>query len=110
MEQLKQIFVEYWPTMLEYAMMFIAYFLVFLYKSKIANTKDNLTLLFKDKVKRISDENTTLRTDINAELLEAKAKYAAAVNKIESLEAGLARANAVINILVEDSEVNKNDE
>lgn len=77
---------ENWQTIVEYLLMFVAYFLVFLYKNKVNITKDNLTVAFKENMSVISKTDKTLREDIHKELEESKLKYNEAVSKISSLE------------------------
>ena len=100
MEELKQIIITHWPTIVQYALMFVAYFLVFLYKNKITNTKTNLTTLFKDTVAHLSETETSLRNDISAQLKLSKAKYQAAVDEIADLKVRMETQEKVIKALI----------
>lgn len=100
MEELKTLVVENWPMLAEYAAMFIAYFLVFLFRNKVAGTEQNLNLAFKEfRAKFVENE-----VNSKAELAASKAQYAAAVEKIEKLEARVKTLNDTIFILLDDSE------
>ena len=116
MEEFKQFCITNWPTILEYTLMFLAYFLVFLYRGKVSGTRRDLTLLFKEKSAIITKTDTDLRKDVHdveekmkRELVEAKERYNAAVDKIARLEKNLIRLEQVILLLVDDPEV-ENDE
>lgn len=100
MEELKQIIITHWPTIVQYALMFVAYFLVFLYKSKVNNTKTNLTTLFKDTVAHLSKTETGLREDIAVQLELSKAKYQAAVDEIADLKARIETQEKAIDALI----------
>ena len=97
MEELKQIIITYWPTIVQYVLMFVAYFLVFLYKS---NTKTNLTTLFKDTVTHLSKTETSLRDDISVQLELSKAKYQAAVDEIADLKTRIETQERAIDALI----------
>ena len=115
MAHVKQ-FIDYvqqnWPMILEYMLMFIAYFLVFLYRSKVKTTKRDLTVLFQDKAKEVVNTDKILRDDMNAtrgimekELAEAKHKYEEAINKISGLESRLCKTEKAFIAMLYDSEV-----
>lgn len=93
MEELKQIIVEHWSTIVEYAMLLVSYFLVFLYKSIVNKTKTTLTLLFKTNTKQMQEE-----------LTQSKANYDTAVSKISNLEVQLEKQQRIINALIGDSD------
>lgn len=107
MEQFKSFVIENWPTILEYVFMFIAYFLIMLYRSKVGTTKRDLSILFKEKTQEITERDKALRTDIDTsqnnmqkELEESKAAYQAAVNKIRTLERNTEKLTEIIAILI----------
>lgn len=97
MEELMMYVTQDWETLLEYAAMFVAYFLVFLFRRKVTGTEQNLNLAFKEfRAKFVENE-----TNSKAELAASKAQYAAAVDKIEVLEKQVVRLNETILILLE---------
>ena len=53
MEEFKQYIVQNWPTIVEYAIMVVAYFLFFLYRSKVSGTRRDLTVMFKEKAQEV---------------------------------------------------------
>lgn len=91
MEELKQIMIQYWPTIVEYAMLGVSYFLVFLYRSIVVNTKDSLTTLFKDNA-----------AQMKAKLAESKADYDAAISQVSDLKARLEKQERIIKALIGD--------
>lgn len=101
MEELKQIIFTHWSTILEYICMFVAYFLVFLYRNKVHTTKDNLMTIFKENMQTLKTADADLRKTIRTELDLSKKKYNDAVKKIERLERDLANTRKTIEILLE---------
>lgn len=123
MEEFKQYIVQNWPTIVEYAIMVVAYFLFFLYRSKVSGTRRDLTVMFKEKAQEVTNTDLKLREDVGqtrqimaTELTEAKAQYKAAVDEIADLKARLNRAEkALVEIItetevVDDGEQNTNEE
>lgn len=53
MEEFKSYIVQNWPTIVEYAIMVVAYFLFFLYKAKVSGTRRDLTVMFKEKAQEV---------------------------------------------------------
>ena len=94
MEELKELIVNNWSTILEYALMFVAYFLVFLYKSKVGNAETTLRTLFKEK-----------STMLQSEFADAKSAYLEAREKIVTLEAQLQKTRRALAALIADTEV-----
>lgn len=105
MEQFKEMIIEYWPVILEYAFMALLSFLVFLFKRRVTAIKDTLTSSFKERAAHVDKIDEALRTDMSTKLAEAEAKYFAAVNEIEYLTHKLKQAEAALHILIEDTEV-----
>ena len=101
MEEFKQYIVQNWPTIVEYAIMVVAYFLFFLYRSKVNGAKRDLTVMFKEKAQDI----TQTRQVMAAELTAAKAQYQAAVNEIAGLRARLNRAEKALVEIITETEV-----
>ena len=112
MEEFKSYIVQNWPTIVEYAIMVVAYFLFFLYKAKVSGTRRDLTVMFKEKAQEVTNTDLKLREDVGQtrqvmadELAEAKRQYQAAVDEISGLKARLNRAeNALIEIIADEVE------
>lgn len=112
MEEFKSYIVQNWPTIVEYAIMVVAYFLFFLYRAKVSGTKRDLTVMFKEKAQEVTNTDLKLREDVGQtqkvmedELAEAKRKYQAAVDEISDLKARLTRAEkALIEIIADEVE------
>ena len=100
MEELITIISTYWPTILQYVMMFLAYFFVFLFKNRVNTTNTNLRTVFKENIANIKKADTELREDVFAQLLESKTSYKAAVDKLAATEMRLAKAEHAIEILL----------
>lgn len=92
---------EYWPTILEYALMFVAYFLVFLFRGKVNGTKNNLNLAFA----QFRTEMTNTKNTLDLELTESKAQYRAAVDTIADLHAEITSLRQIVYALIDDTEV-----
>ena len=112
MEEFKQYIVQNWPTIVEYAIMVVAYFLFFLYRSKVSSTKRDLTVMFKEKAQEVTNTDLKLREDMGqtrqimvTELTEAKAQYKAAVDEIAGLKARLNRAEKALIEIITETEV-----
>ena len=117
MEELKVAILTHGGEILEYAMMALAYFLIFLYRSKINNKSDNLGLLFKEKMSEVLKGNEELQTIVTNDcafmqnqLIEAQKKYTDAVNLIESLEQRINRTERALVEIIEEWEVIDNGE
>lgn len=112
MEEFKSYIVQNWPTIVEYAIMVVAYFLFFLYRAKVSGTKRDLTVMFKEKAQEVTNTDLKLREDVGQtrqvmadELAEAKRQYQAAVDEISDLKARLTRAEkALIEIIADEVE------
>jgi hypothetical protein len=112
MEEFKSYIVQNWPTIVEYAIMVVAYFLFFLYRAKVSGTKRDLTVMFKEKAQEVTNTDLKLREDVGQtrkvmsdELAEAKRQYQAAVDEISDLKARLNRAEkALIEIIADEVE------
>ena len=120
MEELKAAILTHGGEILEYAMMALAYFLIFLYRSKINDKSDSLGLLFKEKMGEVLKKDEELESIVSTnstfmqnQLIEAQKKYADAVNLITSFERRLTRTeNALIEIIeelevIDDGEVHE---
>lgn len=112
MEEFKQCIVQNWPTIVEYAIMVVAYFLFFLYRSKVSGTRRDLTVMFKEKAQEVTNTDLKLREDVGqtrqimaTELTEAKAQYKAAVDEIADLKARLNRAEKALTEIITETEV-----
>lgn len=112
MEEFKQYIVQNWPTIVEYAIMVVAYFLFFLYRSKVSGTRRDLTVMFEEKAQEVTNTDLKLREDVGqtrqimaTELTEAKAQYKAAVDEIADLKARLNRAEKALTEIITETEV-----
>lgn len=112
MEEFKSYIVQNWPTIVEYAIMIVAYFLFFLYKAKVSGARRDLTVMFKEKAQEVTNTDLKLREDVGQtrkvmadELAEAKRQYQAAIDEISDLKARLSRAEkALIEIIADEVE------
>ena len=109
MEEFKSYIVRNWPTIIEYAIMVVAYFLFLLYRAKVNGTRRDLTVMFKEKAQEVTNTDLKLREDVGKtrkvmedELVEAKRQYQAAVDKISDLKARLGRAEKALIELIAD--------
>lgn len=103
MEQFQLYVIQNWSTIIEYTMMVVSYFLVFLYNLKVKGTRRDLTVLFKDEARVVRSTDAKLREDMARELCEAKAQYEAAVNRITNVERDLRRAENALRELILDT-------
>lgn len=99
MEELKLLVTTNWSTIVEYALMFISYFLFFLYKSKVTGTKNNIDIAFK----QFTEKFTANETNSNVRLQESIAQYTAAINTISKLEQKVKRLEETITCLLYDT-------
>lgn len=112
MEEFKSYIVQNWPTIVEYAIMVVAYFLFFLYRAKVSGTRRDLMVMFKEKAQEVTSIDLKLREDVGQtrkvmadELTNAKRQYQAAVDEISGLKARLNRAEkALIEIIADEVE------
>ena len=112
MEEFESYIVQNWPTIIESAIMVVAYFLFFLYKAKVSGIRRDLTVMFKEKAQEVTDTDLKLREDVGQtrkvmlyELAEAKRQYQAAVDEISDLKARLGRTEkALIEIIADEVE------
>lgn len=112
MEEFESYIVQNWPTIIESAIMVVAYFLFFLYKAKVSGIRRDLTVMFKEKAQEVTDTDLKLREDVGQtrkamadELAEAKHQYQAAVDEISDLKARLGRTEkALIEIIADEVE------
>lgn len=93
MEEIIKLIIENRQTIIQYVFTFLAYFLVFLFRSKVNNTKENLRVSFKETDKK-------LRKDVQRELDESKTKYAEAIEKISSLQNDVVRLERTLRVLI----------
>ena len=82
MEQFKETIRLYWPQIVEYALLLLAYFLVFLFRGKVNSSHNDVKTLFKENVNDVIQEKIVMQK----ELKSTKQEYEAAIKKIESLE------------------------
>ena len=101
MEEIKLFLIEYWPTIVEYALMFVAYFLVFMFRKSTTGTKQNLNLAFGEFKTKFADTEKSMQEKLE----ESQAAYLAAVSKIERLYARIETLEETVTILLSDDEV-----
>ena len=82
MENIILVIQNNWQSILEYALMGLMYFLVFLYNNKVGNTRSFLLTHIKEKTLQMDEKHTSA----SKELAEAKAKYEEAVAEIATLK------------------------
>lgn len=109
LEQFRAYVQQNWPQIVEYALLFIQYFLIALYNNKVGSTKRCLNVMFKEKAQVVADTDKALRNDINRdrehikqELEKSKAAYQAAVNEIKDLRVRLQMTEDVLRIMTAD--------
>lgn len=90
-----------WSPILEYALMFLAYFFVFLYRNKIQGTRNLLQKEYKHNRSYVKKEITAMRDERERE----KAAFDTAVKQIETLSATLKRHENALRILTNPMEV-----
>ena len=106
MEEFIALISVYWPTLVDYATTFVAYFLVFLFRNKVTGTERNLNLAFKEFKTKFS-ENESLSAE---RLAMSESRYNDAVNKIEKLETRLQTLTDTLLILLGDEEFDEFEE
>lgn len=103
MEELKQTIILYWPKILEYACMILAYVLVFLYRSKVKGSHNSVTALFREQTQENIKSNEQLQKDVHLELAASKKAYQEAIDKIAGLEQKVERLEkALLAITTEE--------
>lgn len=109
MEGFIQFVTQNWSRILEYAMVAVCYFLVFLYRAKVGSARRDLKALFRSKSDEVTETDRLLREDVGKmqtqmkkELAEAKSKYRAAVDEICDLKARLIRAEDTLRLMIND--------
>lgn len=94
MENIILVIQNNWQSILEYALMGLMYFLVFLYSNKVKNTRVTLTSLFKDRVPYAEEQ-----------LAIAQKRYEKAEEHVKILEARLERCEKALAVFIESEEV-----
>ena len=108
METYLQCVAENWPTIIEYAILAVMYFLIELHKYRVTSTKRDLRTLFNEKAAQVTTTDTKLREEMRKELTEARNQYRNAVNEIKELKRQVVKCkNAVAELIaeVDDMEV-----
>jgi hypothetical protein len=100
MEYVREYIVTNWSTIIEYAVIVIAYFLFFLYRSKVSGTKRDLTVMFREKADKVMVTEAKLRRDMEDELIQAKISYKTATDEIYDLCARVKRLENTIQELI----------
>lgn len=85
-EVVKQFFLEHLPTIINYGLMFIAYILVFIFRSKVSKTRTSMTILYKDENKKIRAEVIAARKELQKSVNDAVAKQQIAEEKLAQAE------------------------
>ena len=93
MAEFKNFIIEEWPQIIEYALYFIAYFLIFLYRAKVKKSSGDMRVVVKENtscVKKLDEElRSTFTAAINIaeeKYMQAKKEYERVINKITNLE------------------------
>ena len=86
------------PVILEYAFMFVAYFLVFLFKGKVTATKKNIDIAFLQFAQKFAANETTTKEELDT----SKAQYNSAVNLVSDLQRRIRRLEETVEILLGD--------
>ena len=105
MENIIDFVFENWTTIVEYALMFLAYFFVFLYRNKIQGTRELLKNEYKHNRSYVKKEISAMRDEREQE----KAAFEAAIGQIETLSATVKRHENALRILTNPMEVITND-
>lgn len=106
MEEIKLFIAEYWPTIVEYALMFVAYFLVFMFRKYTSGTKQNLNLAFGEFKTRFADNEKLMQERLE----ESQAAYLAAVSKIEKLYSRIETLEETVALLSGDDDMEVSDD
>ena len=85
-EVVKQFFLEHLPTIINYGLMFIAYILVFIFRSKVSKTRTSMTILYKDENKKIRAEVMAAKKELQKSVNDAIAKQQSAEEKLAQAE------------------------
>lgn len=108
-EQVEQYIVANYPQIIEWALIFLAYFFVALYRSKAKSTKRNFTTIMKERVEHVDGIDKALRETVQRErdamqkeLEESKKNYQAAIDKIAALEQKATRLENALGAMFEE--------
>lgn len=109
MQEFKSLIIQEWPKIVEYALMIFAYFLLFLFRSKVNCAKRDLGVIFKEKTAEVTAKECesqayfeSMKKEMQKEFEESKARYNAAINEIADLKDRLNRAeNALVEMIME---------
>lgn len=115
MEELKTIIIERWPEIVSYALNFIAYFLFLVYRTRFIKTRNNMRVLFDDKVTQVNTIDKNLRTDIETErvamredLLNAIEEHKRSKAEYDKCIAELNRMGKALAEIIAEQEVDDN--
>ena len=96
-------------TIVQGAVMGVAYFLIFLYRSKVTGAKRDLSVMFREKTNEVTTADLRLRADVDyardvmqQELIEAKTNYQNAINEIADLKRRLTRTEDTVQELIDE--------
>lgn len=121
MEVVKQFFLEHLPTIISYGLMFIAYILVFIFRTKVNKTRTSMTILYKDESKNVRRDIAKSKEELQTLVDDAVAKQQAAEEALiraeehftetcKIYEKRIARLeNSIIAFLGGETNGNKND-
>lgn len=104
MEQLKTFITAYGKDILYYAAMFLAYFLIFIFKNKVSHTRDNLNMSMTEQLSFVKQTDQGLRDLMQGRLLEAETRYKGAVEKVDAFNDRVARVEKMLEIFLEEVE------
>ena len=116
MDAFKLFVIENWTTILEYSLMFLAYFFVALCRINVGSTKKSLSALFKEEANTVRKIDRQMRKDIADErkimydeFTASIAAYDKAISSITDLHKRVDDMEKAFQILIrEETEVDDN--
>lgn len=97
---IKDWFIQYLPTIINYVLMLVAYILVFIFKLKVGKTRDSMTVLYKDNREKLEAKADKLNKEWLEKMVEAKADYEKAREELNNVRAAYeARITTLENII-----------
>lgn len=104
MEQLETFIATYGKDILYYVAMFLAYFLIFIFKNKVSHTRDNLNMSMTEQLSFVKQTDQGLRDLVQDRLLEAESRYKKAVEKVEAFNDRVVNIERMLEIFLEEVE------
>lgn len=101
MEEFKALLLEQWPQVLSYGLTIVAYFLVFLNRSWFDKIRNNMKMIFTEKVAQVDNLNKKAMD----ELIEAKRVYTEKIEEYAKLIKDVARLKDVVKEMLVQEDV-----